>query len=82
MIFCTDTHFINESSNGFILNWIPFTKGLIIKTITNKSVRTELYQNNSHFVYKGQSPDSGEVIDSADCNEQDLNIVVNWPSSV
>ena len=39
MLFCTDIHFIHESSNEFPLNIIPFTKMLILPNITNKSAQ-------------------------------------------
>ena len=36
MIVCTDTHFIHECSNEFILNRIYFKKRFILPPITNK----------------------------------------------
>ena len=42
MIFCTDTHFIHESSNEFLTNLIFFTKSLILPTITNKSAHNSI----------------------------------------
>ena len=50
MLFCTDTHTIHESSNAFLFNKISFTKHLIIPTITNKWISTELNQNNTNFI--------------------------------
>ena len=50
MIFCTNTHFIHESSNEFILCQISFTESLILPTITNKSIITKLHQNNSPLI--------------------------------
>ena len=50
MIFCTDTHFIHESSSKFILNQIYYTKSLVLPTITSQSIRTKIHKNNYHFI--------------------------------
>ena len=59
MLFCIDTHYIHEFSNGFPLNHVPFTKILILPTITNKSAQNSI--ETIHTSYQKQSPSSGAI---------------------
>ena len=57
MIFCTDTHCIQESSNEVVPNQIPFTKIEILPTITTKSISTKLQPNISLFLSVSSNKD-------------------------
>ena len=49
MIFCTDTDFIHEHPNKFIINLISSTNFLTLTTIINKSVSAKLHKK-THFI--------------------------------
>ena len=59
ILSCTDTHFVHEYSNEFLINMFPFAKRLILLTITNKSAQDTI--KTIRISYKQQAPNSRAI---------------------